>query len=73
MTFPWGQPITSIKTYCAHCGKELVQEGSMVIECHCAEAEQSRAVERERQRRWQTFRKPTFDEARRRNKRPLRD
>jgi hypothetical protein len=74
MPFPWGQStILSVKSHCKHCGKQLEQHNDIVVECHCPEAEQERALERERQRQWKESRKPTFDEARKKNKRPLKD
>jgi hypothetical protein len=73
MPFPWGQPIIMpVNAKCKHCNKELEQHGNVVVECHCEEAEQERALDRERRRQWAEARKPTFDEARQKNKRPLR-
>jgi len=72
MSFPWGQS-TIFVSQCKHCGQELEQRKNIVIECHCPDAEKERALDRERNRQWQASRKITFDEARQKNKRPLRD
>lgn len=73
MPFPWGQPTTyQVNARCSHCDQELEQRGSTVIECSCEEAEQERLLSREKQRQRQKARKPSFAEARQRNKRPIR-
>jgi|GEM_PF-5728206 len=73
MPFPWGQSCLPIKKQCQHCGSILEQSGHTIAECSCPESEQARLEERERMRSFQAARRPTFDEARQKNKRPVRD
>ena len=56
---------------CEFCEAILELRDSVVIDCGCVEAERARIIQREQAKQRRTKRL-TFDEARQRNKRPIR-
>lgn len=58
---------------CQYCGADCVVTDTRVEVCQCEESRQAELETRERERQRTQTTKLTFDEARQRNKRPLRD
>ncbi len=71
MPLPWGEPY-QIEKKCYHCGSILDRNATAVAECSCPEAEKERAADRERLNAFNATRKPTFAEACKKNKVPVR-
>jgi hypothetical protein len=72
MPFPWGQSTLPVDLICEFCGDILQKEGSKIIACACPDSIQKEYAEREKAKQFNNSRKITFDEARKKNKRPLR-
>lgn len=58
---------------CEYCGAVLETRGNLYVDCGCPALVQARAVEREQAKHFATAKKTTFDEARQKNKVPIRD
>lgn len=57
---------------CDYCGIILETRGNLYIDCGCPASVQARAVEREQAKHFAAAQKITFDEARQKNKVPIR-